>query len=473
MIRMILYVLITLSVLFGMYKMFVDDEKGVAYASFIFAILAFLLTTNTEDVLSNEKQTIKFEDKESEIEDTTLKESAEIKMREDGEETNTQSTESVIQEMEFESNDTIEESNTIEVNRQYRGRLASDKDVDYYKFKIEDGGKISITFQHSKIDSRDRLWEIYLIDSKTDNEIIQFNSIVGITNGESDVARVPAGEYYVKINSYYYSDKDYIFKVNFSEESDLYEKEANDKIDLANNINTNMNMASMPNNNYQNVNNNMVNNVPNLTTNVAPVNNMSGQGMTNNYTNGGVVNPMNQVPSMGMNENAIPNSNSTMNGTNPSVSNTNPVPTPEPVVNQVNQMIPNENIQQGFINPMPTGNQNFNQVNNVAPNVNSVPEQTPVYNNQAMGNGNPNMVVNSWDEPRPINPVNINQGFGQNNISNIPTNSSSNQIPIQESIPVNTVPNNMQQPVNNVPNGNSAPGLNFVYGPSQNNNNLQ
>lgn len=240
-----------------------------------------------------------------------------------------------------------------------------------------------------------------------------------------------------------------------------------------NNINTNMNMASMPNNNYQNVNNNMVNNVPNLTTNVAPVNNMSGQGMTNNYTNGGVVNPMNQVPSMGMNENAIPNSNSTMNGTNPSVSNTNPVPTPEPVVNQVNQMIPNENIQQGFINPMPTGNQNFNQVNNVAPNVNSVPEQTPVYNNQAMGNGNPNMVVNSWDEPRPINPVNINQGFGQNNISNIPTNSSSNQIPIQESIPVNTVPNNMQQPVNNVPNGNSAPGLNFVYGPSQNNNNLQ
>ena len=241
MIRMILYVLITLSVLFGMYKMFVDDEKGVAYASFIFAILAFLLTTNTEDVLSNEKQTIKFEDKESEIEDTTLKESAEIKMREDGEETNTQSTESVIQEMEFESNDTIEESNTIEVNRQYRGRLASDKDVDYYKFKIEDGGKISITFQHSKIDSRDRLWEIYLIDSKTDNEIIQFNSIGGITNGESDVARVPAGEYYVKINSYYYSDKDYIFKVNFSEESDLYEKEANDKIDLANNINTNTN----------------------------------------------------------------------------------------------------------------------------------------------------------------------------------------------------------------------------------------
>ncbi len=240
-----------------------------------------------------------------------------------------------------------------------------------------------------------------------------------------------------------------------------------------NNINTNMNMASMPNNNYQNVNNNMVNNVPNFATNtnVTPVNNMNEQGMVNNYTNGGVVNPTNQVPNIGINENMMFNGNQTMNGVNQSISNVNPVPTPEPVVNSANPMMPNENIQQGFVNSMPANNQNVNQVSNSAFNVNPVPEQTPVYNNQSMGNGNPNMVVNSWDEPRPINPVNINQGFGQNNISNIPTNSSSNQIPIQESIPVNTVPNNMQQPVNNMPNVNGAHGLNFVYGPSQNNNN--
>lgn len=242
-----------------------------------------------------------------------------------------------------------------------------------------------------------------------------------------------------------------------------------------NNINTNMNMASMPNNNYQNVNNNMVNNVPNFatSTNVTPVNNMNKQSMVNNYTNGGVVNPTNQVPNIGINENMMFNGNQTMNGVNQSISNVNPVPTPEPVVNSANPMMSNENIQQGFVNSMPANNQNVNQVSNSTFNVNPVPEQTPVYNNQSMGNGNPNMVVNSWDEPRPINPVNINQGFGQNNISNIPTNSSSNQIPIQESIPVNTVPNNMQQPVNNMPNGNSTPGLNFVYGPSQNNNNSQ
>ena len=226
----------------------------------------------------------------------------------------------------------------------------------------------------------------------------------------------------------------------------------------ANNINANMNMASMPNNNYKNVNNNS-----NLTINGAPVNNMNEQGIVNNYTNGGIVNPINQAPNMGINENIMP-SNQTMNGVSQSVPNVNSVPTSEPVVNPVNPMMPNENMQQGFVNPTPIGNQNFNQVNNITPNVNPVPEQPPVYNNQAYVNESPNMIVNSWEEPRPVNPVSINQGFYQNMANNIPANNSPSQIPIQESIPVNTVPNNM-------PNGNSAPGLNFVYGSNRNNNN--
>ena len=238
-----------------------------------------------------------------------------------------------------------------------------------------------------------------------------------------------------------------------------------------NNINTNMNMTDVPNNNYQGINNNMINNEPNFATNMPSVNNMNEQGMVNNYTNGGVVNPMNQVPNMGMNENMMSNSNQTMNGVGQNIPNFNVAPTPEPSFNQVNQMMPNDNMPQGFNNAMPTNNQNVNQVNNGTLNVNPMAGQTPVYNNQAYVNENPSMVVNSWDEPKPVNPVSINQGFNQNVVGNIPTNNSSSQIPIQESIPVNTVSSNMQQPVNNVPNGNGVPGLNFVYGSNQNNNN--
>ena len=42
--KIILYILIGFAILFGLYKMFIDDEKGVGYASFIFAVLVFLLT---------------------------------------------------------------------------------------------------------------------------------------------------------------------------------------------------------------------------------------------------------------------------------------------------------------------------------------------------------------------------------------------------------------------------------------------
>ena len=238
------------------------------------------------------------------------------------------------------------------------------------------------------------------------------------------------------------------------------------------NINANMGMANnMSNNNYQNVNynNNMVNNTPNLNGSVSPMNNMSEQSIPNSYVNGAVnpttsINnyqqPINNIQSQ---QNSIPNNF------------TNQMATNEQNINQVNQMMPNENTMQGNVNNvMPASNQTVGQINQTVPTIEPMMEQTPVYNNQVNGNINPNMVVNSWDEPKPVNPVNINQGFNQNNVGNIPTNNIPNQIPIQESIPVNTASNNYQQPVNNMPNGNSVPGLNFMYGPSQdNNNNLQ
>lgn len=47
--KIILYILIGLAILFGFYKMFIDDEKGVGYISFIFAVLVFLVTLIPND----------------------------------------------------------------------------------------------------------------------------------------------------------------------------------------------------------------------------------------------------------------------------------------------------------------------------------------------------------------------------------------------------------------------------------------
>lgn len=204
------------------------------------------------------------------------------------------------------------------------------------------------------------------------------------------------------------------------------------------NMNANMSMGNMANNNYQNVN---YNNVP------------------NNYANSGVVNPVNQVPNMGVNGNSIPNNI------------TNVMPTNEQNINQTNQMVSNDNIPQGnFTDVVPTNNVN---ISNGVSNNNPMPEPTLNYNNQSFASENPS-VINSWDEPKAINPVSINSGFNQNNAGNIPINNTLGQMPVQENVPINAIPNNMQQPVNvannNMPNGGTVPGLNFVYGPNQNNN---
>lgn len=237
-IKVILYILIAISIFFGFYKMFIDDEKGVAYASFVFAVLAFVLTL----IPTKGKGTILSENTAAEVHTNAEFEhtkNTEYQLTEKPITNNTQTTGSVLSNIEIEPNDKIETSNIIQANKQYQGRLKSSEDVDYYKIKIESSGKISISFQHDKIDSGNRLWEVRLIDGQTDKEIIRHDSVGGVAKDESYKARISAGEYYIKINSYNHSDKNYSFKVNFYEESDSYEKETNDQLETANKINVN------------------------------------------------------------------------------------------------------------------------------------------------------------------------------------------------------------------------------------------
>lgn len=243
--------------------------------------------------------------------------------------------------------------------------------------------------------------------------------------------------------------------------------------------------ASNNNQNISNLNNNGLNN-PTMNTNAsAPLNTMNNGMNTPNglQTNlggynaipNGQLNIANSAPTMinpeNMNNQNIPNNmnggmvnNFTNVGTNPMVSS---------IPNQVPSQPVNENITpNNFTNVAPVSPNNQN-VEMGFPNVNIMPSQ-PTYNNPGVVNSNPNMVVNSWDEPiRTVNPVNINipnMGTSPNNMINQQYSNVSSQIPIQESIPINTESNNNQPPINNVGNGNNVPGLNFVYGPNQNNN---
>lgn len=68
-VKIFLYISIVLAILFGFYKMFTGDDKGVGYASFVFAVLVFFLTfvpINKEDIDQSQSANINKEYDEKE-----------------------------------------------------------------------------------------------------------------------------------------------------------------------------------------------------------------------------------------------------------------------------------------------------------------------------------------------------------------------------------------------------------------------
>ena len=137
---------------------------------------------------------------------------------------------------EEENNSELSLANPIDTNKYYIGNLQDEDDVDYYTFTTTQKGKVNISFEHEKIDGGDIYWEIYLLDDISDSNILKFTSSGSEAKLLSDSVRIPAGKYYIKINDYYYENRDYQFKINFSAEDNMCETEPNNEISAANNI---------------------------------------------------------------------------------------------------------------------------------------------------------------------------------------------------------------------------------------------
>lgn len=140
-----------------------------------------------------------------------------------------------ITQGEREPNDDIKNSNLIECNIKYAGKLADEKDVDYYMFTLQDKGSISIDFNHTKMDSDYNYWEVFLLSEK-DETLIKLQSSGSEVDTTSNKVRVGAGKYYLKVISNYYSDERYVFKINYKDENDSYETEPNNNLTSQANI---------------------------------------------------------------------------------------------------------------------------------------------------------------------------------------------------------------------------------------------
>ena len=128
----------------------------------------------------------------------------------------------------------------IDVNKTYIGNIEVQNDIDYYTFTNSAPGAVTVNFKHNRVDSGGWIVNLY-----NENDEV----ITGFTSNEADVdlttwtVRIPAGTYYIKVNSrssYHFSGIDYRLTVNYINESDgKFEKEPNENRNTAYKISVN------------------------------------------------------------------------------------------------------------------------------------------------------------------------------------------------------------------------------------------
>ena len=128
---------------------------------------------------------------------------------------------------EKELNDDFYSASLMSVNNEYHGSLGNESDKDYYKFSLSSNSKVNITFKHDSIDSSSTYYELYIYDSSF--EQIMHRSIQGKeTSVTTPNIGLPSGNYYIRINDYYYDGMDYSIKVNSSSVSNWETERNND-----------------------------------------------------------------------------------------------------------------------------------------------------------------------------------------------------------------------------------------------------
>ncbi len=159
-------------------------------------------------------------------------------------ETNQEMSESSVEENDVDlegimpvANSGIYSASSIKTNYSYTDNLMDDRDENWYKFTISKPGYIQLDFQHGYIESSYTYWKAYLYTS-AQGELASYGFTGKSTVGSGGNIGLPAGTYYLKITSYYYSNKYYTFKVNYTVSS-IWEREFNDSYSTANTINVN------------------------------------------------------------------------------------------------------------------------------------------------------------------------------------------------------------------------------------------
>lgn len=119
-------------------------------------------------------------------------------------------------DFESEPNDTFETSDTATFGKYYYGAIISTDslyDEDYYKFELEKETNICLEFYHEAGDVNENCWIASIVD-ENGKEVCSVNSYLNTHLVTTGVVTVPAGTYYVKIETGLYgSEIPYYFRL--------------------------------------------------------------------------------------------------------------------------------------------------------------------------------------------------------------------------------------------------------------------
>ncbi len=113
-------------------------------------------------------------------------------------------------ETEYNDNRTIADAASL--GKRYYGNLMDGDDEDYYRFKLSKKAKIKLNFQHGYINSTSTYWKVSILNKNED--VLDYAYVSGKQKNKTyNLGYMPAGTYYVLIQAYSHSDKNYSFKV--------------------------------------------------------------------------------------------------------------------------------------------------------------------------------------------------------------------------------------------------------------------
>ena len=139
---------------------------------------------------------------------------------------------------EKEFNNSLQTANVILPNKEIIGSIPNYKDVDYYKFTLNEKGSLKLNLKHNQYDSYG--FNVTLLD-ENNKLITEFTSNGDEINSYSNKVRLPKGTYFVKISHLLGDEEPLSYKLNliYNAENENYESEPNNYVQDANYIQCN------------------------------------------------------------------------------------------------------------------------------------------------------------------------------------------------------------------------------------------